>query len=187
MSSLVARKNSALRTDRQGHLENIFSTKPNNIFAPGDRVLIKNRKKHFDKFNPIDFPSYAPGIFTIRTADFTTYPALYSLVEFSDTRRRLYGWEMYKLDSSFDRTAQRHETQSPQNQILVHDVILTDKSTLRSGKIIPGKGNLNYQVSRQGKKEIIDAYALAKWKKNLGQNLVYGPNFAQPEKAQYKI
>ena len=187
ISSIVARKNNALRTDRQAYLSNVFSNKSHNVFAPGDKVLIKVRKKHFDKYNPIQNPQFRPGVYTIRSADFSTLPPLYSLVEFSDSRRRLYGWEMYKLNREFHRTAQRQDRVKPETQILVQDVFFTDESRLRSGKVVPGKANVKYQVSRQGNTEVVDARHLHLWKRALGRTLIYGPAFSQPEKAQYKI
>ena len=176
-----------MRTDRQAYLANIFSNKAHNVFAPGDKVLIKNRKKHFDKFNPIDFPKYRHKVYTIKSADFSVLPPLYSLVEFSDLNRRLYGFEMYKLDKAVHRTVERQDWLKPETQILVQDVFFTDESTLRSGKVVPGKANVKYQVSRQGKTEVVDARHLNLWKRALGRTLIYGPVFSQPDKAQYKI
>ena len=192
VSSQIARKNAAQRTDRQTDLRSVFSTKPQNIFALNDRVLLKAKRRHFQKYNPIDFPAFDPGVFTISAVHDKTWPILYSLREI-DARRKFYGFELTKLDASFDRVAkqQKERTDSLRDRIVVEDVIRGEPTRLRSGRILEnGREQVKYKINRHGKTDIVDAPGLKLWIRALGEGAVQydEKQFSPPSwKAAYKI
>ena len=191
VSSKIARKNEARRTDRQADLRTVFSTKPSNIFAPGDRVLLKSKKHQFHKYSPLFYPTFAPGVFTVTSADFKVFPALYRLSGV-DPARSFYGWELLKLDKSFDRTAERQKRRANLNRdhILVQDVTLSEPTRLRSGRIVnKDKAQVLYRISRHGKTDIVDQPGLRIWKKALPDGAIqYSEEFSEPSwKSQYRL
>ena len=79
VSCQIARKNSAKEADRQAHLNNIFSNHPSNLFAVGDKILLKAKTRQFQKFHPLDWPTYQEKVYTISSCDFSKSEATTSI------------------------------------------------------------------------------------------------------------
>ena len=175
VASKIARKNAAQRTDRQRNLRrSIFSTKPDNIFAVNDRVLLKAKKTHFQKHNPFDFPSYQKGIFTISAVHDRIYPKLYSLAE-KNPHRKFYGFELVRLDKSFDQVAQQQKERqnTHHDRIIVRDIIREEPTQLRSGRILEnGRQKIKYKVEKGGRTNFVDEPGLKVWKRALGDGAI---------------
>ena len=92
------------------------------------------------------------------------------------------------MDKLFDHTNARIEKQQNQlkSKITVQDVLATNNSRLRSGKLLPGREKILYRVERNGEESFLDAKNLDLWKKALGK-LEYSSDFDSPEKAAYRI
>ena len=186
-SCRLARRNLLAHHERQTKLRSLYSSRPENIFKQGDRVLLRTKKHNFHKYSPISYPTFTKSVFTISEVHNTVYPVVYSLKESGDKRRRYYGFELFKLDHAYDNIRQTKETSS-KNRIFVEDVRLERPSKLRSGKIVPGKEKPVYTVWQNGKKDTVGAGSLDLWKSVLGDDvLVYSPNFKDPHKATYQI
>ena len=191
VSCQIARKNSGKEAERQAHLNNIFSNRPSNLFAVGDKILLKAKTRQFQKFHPLNWPTYQEKVYTISSCDFSKWPALYKLHE-APSARNFYGFEMLKLDPSFTRISERQRRRKDEhnNRILVEDVTLSEKTRLRSGRVIDsGREKVTYKISRQGRTEFVDPSALRLYKGGLGQGILeYTSEFNPPSwKAQYKI
>ncbi len=191
VSSKIARKNTARWADRQKDLRTVFSVSPDNLFKIGDKVLLKSKKHQFHKYSPLFYPAYEPGVFTVTSADSKRYPALYKL-EGVDPARSFYGWELYRLDPAFSRTAERQKRRTDVNhdRILVQDVTLSEPTRLRSGRIVNNnKAQVLYKVVRHGKTDIIDRSALNIWKRTLGPGAIEWSDVFDGSswKSQYKL
>ena len=186
-SCRLARRNLRLHSDRQTKLKSLYSTKPNNIFRKGDRVLIRTKKHSFHKYSPIAYPTFSDTAYTIDKVHKEVYPFVYSLAESSNKKRRYYGFELLRLDPTYDEIKERNNALG-KDKIFVEDVRLEEPSKLRSGRAIAGKEKAIYQVWQNGNKDTVGAKSLELWKTVLGEDiLVYGPAFSKEEKAIYKV
>ena len=108
-----------------------------------------------------------------------------------DPRRKFYGFELTKLDSSFDRIAeQREEREDQHDRILVDDVMRSEPTRLRSGRIVENeRAKVQYRITNNGKTNIVDQAALKLWERALGRGILRWSNqFDEPSwKARYKI
>ena len=129
-----------------------------------------------------------PGVFTIESVDSRCFPRTYQLREISNKKRAFYSFELFKLDKLFDYTNARVEKQQSQlkSRITVQDVLITNTSRLRSGRLLPGREKILYRIERNGEESFLDAKNLDLWKKALGK-LEYSSAFDSPEKAVYRI
>ena len=111
-------------------------------------------------------------------------PWCYNLSELPDSRR-FYSFELLKLDRSFQTT--RPVTKQA-SQINVKDVIIQNNSTLRSGRIVKGKGTIMYIIERNGSEDIVPEATLKILKQSLGSSaLLYNPTFNSEEKKKFMI
>ena len=111
-------------------------------------------------------------------------PWCYILSDLPDYRK-FYSFELQKLDSSFETTRPITRQHS---QINVKNVVLQNASTLRSGRIVKGKGTIMYIIERNGSEDIVPEATLKILKQSLGSSaLVYDPSFDSKEKKKFVI
>ena len=168
-------------------LRGLHSKRPENIFKEGDRVLLRTKRHSFHKYSPISYPTFTKSVFTIEKVHDLVWPAVYSLKESQDRKRRYYGFELFKLDSAYETIKERND-KVEKNKIFVEDVRFEAPSKLRSGRVIPGKEKPIYTVWQNGKMDTVGGKSLDLWKAVLGDDvLIYSNTFADPNKANYKI
>ena len=188
ISSHISRFNSGQHFQRQKDTFTFFSTHFDNRLQIGDRVLLRSKKRYFEKLSPVFYPKFLDDIFTIDFIDKRYLPWTFKLAEISSNKRRFYAFELRKLDPSY-QTKPTHSS-SPDfdsdNTILVKDITIRDKTNLRSGKIVPGKGRVFYVIERNGKKDELSEAALTTLQRALGRTAIkYDDTFQQPSKQQY--
>ena len=150
----------------------------------GDLVLLRNKRRPFQKLSSVFYPRFASKIRRVTKIDKRYMPWCYNLSELPDSRK-FYSFELLKLDKSFQAT---RPTTQENSQINVKDVILQDTSTLRSGRVVKGKGTIMYIIERNGSEDIVPEATLKILKHSLGSSaLIYGPSFHSGEKSKFVI
>lgn len=150
----------------------------------GDLVLLKNKRRPFQKLSSVFYPRFGSKVRRIRKIDRKYMPWCYILSDLPDYRK-FYSFELQKLDSSFETTRPITRQHS---QINVKNVVLQNASTLRSGRIVKGKGTIMYIIERNGSEDIVPEATLKILKQSLGSSaLVYDPSFDSKEKKKFVI
>lgn len=179
-SSHIARLvvKSHISHQKQAYVQFSAETKDTRLQV-GDLVLLKNKRRPFQKLSSVFYPQFASKVRRIRKIDKKYMPWCYNLSELPDSRR-FYSFELLKLDKSFQAT--RPVTKQT-SQINVKDVILQNNSTLRSGRVVKGKGTIMYIIERNGSEDIVPEATLKILKNSLGSSaLLYNPTFNSEEK-----
>lgn len=132
------------------------------------------------------------NIYTVSSVHDRTFPIVYGL-EQVDPRRKFYGFELTKLDSSFDKIAKqqrRRDDDHRQDRIIVEDVVRSEPTRLRSGRIVENdRAKVTYKITRNGESNIVDATGLKLWQRALGKGILrWSDQFNEPSwKSKYKI
>ena len=189
VSSHIARYNSGQHNERQKETFSFFSSRTDSRLRVGDRVLLRSKKRYFEKLSPIFYPRFVDKTFTIEAVDKRFMPWTFKLAEISDDKRRFYSFELRKLDSSYQsQSASSPLSVNDRPKILVKDITVKDKTKLRSGTSIPGKGRVFYIIQRAGKTDEISEAALRTLKNALGQDAIeYDATFQQPPKSNFVL
>ena len=150
----------------------------------GDLVLLRNKRRPFQKLSSVFYPRFASKIRRVTKIDKRYMPWCYNLSELPDSRK-FYSFELLKLDKSFQAT---RPTTQQNSQINVKDVILQDTSTLRSGRVVKGKGTIMYIIERNGSEDIVHEATLKILKHSLGSSaLIYNLSFHSGKKSKFVI
>ena len=184
-SSHIARLviRSHISHQKQAYIEASSKTKVTRLQV-GDLVLLKNKRKPFQKLSSVFYPRYASKVHRIRKIDKRYLPWCYILSELPDSRK-FYSFELQKLDKSFGTS---RPTVQQVSQIRIKDVILQDASKLRSGRVVKGKGTLMYIIERNGSEDIVPEATLKILKHSLGSSaLKYDPSFNSEEKNKFVV
>ena len=152
----------------------------------GDKVLLRTKKHSFDKLSPVFAPYYEPQIYTIESIEKRFLPWLYILAEKADGKRKFYAFELHKLDSSYQ--SHPNTVREIEPRIYVKDVLIENRSALRSGRVIPGKGTAMYIIERNNEVDKVPESTLRLFKSSLGSNsLVYDTTFQEPSKQEFIV
>ena len=184
-SSHIARLviKSHISHQKQAYIQSLEETEDKRLQV-GDLVLLKNKRRPFQKLSSVFYPSFASKVRRIRKIDKRYMPWCYNLSELPDSRK-FYSFELLKLDRSFQTTQLATQQGS---QINVKNVILQDTSTLRSGRVVKGKGTIMYIIERNGSQDIVPEATLKILKQSLGSSaLKYDPSFNSEEKSKFVI
>lgn len=191
-SSYISRYNSGQHFQRQKETFKFFSTNSDSRLQIGDRVLLRSKKRYFEKLSPVFYPQFLDNIFTIEYIDKKYLPWTFKLTEISSDKRRFYAFELRKLDPSYQTNLSTQQSSSStsdlnnDNTILVKDITIKDKTKLRSGRTVPGKGRIFYVIERNGKRDELSRAALTTLQRALGRTaLKYDATFQQPSKQHY--
>ena len=186
-SSAVVRFQDGLQTQQQRHALRVFSTAPDRQFQIGDVVLVRNKRHAFKKSDPINYPTYESDLFKVISINKQYLPWKF-LVERQGTNKKtkqLYAFEMRKVNAT--SSSSEPIVLNPSN-IKVNDIIHRNRSTLRSGKEIPGKDIIHYRIEVDGREEIIPEESLRLMKKTFtNATFTYGPFFDHQNNSRYII
>ena len=181
IARLVIKKH--ISHQKQAYIEASSKTKATRLQV-GDLVLLKNKRKPFQKLSSVFHPRYANKVRRVRKIDKRYLPWCYILSELPDSRK-FYSFELQKLDESFGTSEPSVQQAS---QIRIKDVILQDASRLRSGRVVRGKGTLMYIIERNGSDDIVPEATLRILKHSLGSSaLTYDPSFNSEEKKKFVV
>ena len=152
----------------------------------GDKVLLRTKKHSFDKLSPVFAPYYEPRIYTIESIDKRFLPWLYILTERAESKRKFYAFELHKLDVSYQSHPNTRHDIEP--RIYINDVLIENRSALRSGRVIPGKGTAMYLIERNNEVDKVPESTLRLFKSSLGSDsLIYSTMFQDPAKQEFIV
>ena len=106
---------------------------------------------------------------------------MYSLRDFHIKGRRFYAHELQKVSTYL-------QPPKTSNKILINDVIFSEDSILRSGKVLAIKKTPLYKITRGDQEETVPASDIKFFKKIWGtDSLIYNKVFEEPEKQRFVI
>ena len=168
-----------------------FSNHPDKQFSIGDKIFILNQRHTFHRSNPLFNPTFGSEPHIVRKIDKRFLPWVYevSRLDSDDIVKRLYGYQMQKINSSRPESITLTEDFENQNKIEVHDVIQQNSnSTLRSGKKIQGKSLDFYRINIDGRQDILTLSGMKLLLKTFGKSAIhYGPFFQRAENQKFVL
>ena len=175
--------------EQQRDASKYFNSTKRKEFQINNSVLVKKKKQAFYKHSNIFFPHYEKDVYKITHIDKKCLPWTYTVTnETTNKIRYLYAFEMRKMGAPANRELSKEPLTIGNSRILVHDVVLKQKSTLRSGRQIPNKHIVFYRITIDDRQDIVSTSALRLLIHSLGNTAVkYGPFFEIPENKKYCI
>ena len=179
-------------TQHQRQYIRVFGNSPDGRFDVGDSCLVRNKRNPFRKSSVLFYPDFESDYYTVLSVDKKYLPWKYKVSRqgSSSVIKQLYAFEMRKVTPSAMGPTLSSEplTLSPNNGIVVNDIIHRDNSTLRSGRVLPNKGVVFYRIVVNGKQDIVPGDTLRVLKRSLGgASVSYGPFFSRLGNAAYII
>ena len=189
MASEVARYMSGQKKEHQKSASKYFSSTKRKEFQINTSVLVRTKRQTFYKHSSIFFPAFEKDIYVITHIDKKTLPWAYTVKNVNNNMiRYLYSFEMKKIATESTETLNETPLTIKQDKIKVHDIVIKQKSKLRSGRIIPDKNIVFYRITIDNRQDIVPLDALKLLARSLGDTTIeYGPFFAIPGNEKYRI